>query len=436
VIRIFGSQGSIQLVAAVVAGEACLQARPTELRDYLVLHDLALPESQQEDFARVLQRMAPLAGTWERIVYLPPPAVRHLEQQARTGGRRVLLALLKEHVGADRADELYLTQNRISTNFLLLNAYRKARKVCYGDGIGVNFSHDYFHRPAEMPAVRLQEAGIPAPAPTAAPGRRSGLRALASRGRGVLRRLRRITNTDANRMAEVPFDLHCLLLPNLFDQTVLDYRLTDPEAYVRLFGRLGALLDEEGASAGSQLAETLDATRQAVVLLTSNFSEARKMDRESELAGYVEIIAGLAADRGTALIIKPHPRDSVDKIAELRGRLARSFRRVVVLDHPLLFYLTFEVIWAKYFVPRQSQSPGLETQVVCFSSACLALEYLYGVPCTIGFGEDRVRGLFHPQWVDLRLRHEADLHQAVEAIRGGRFAPKVPALESVAGPGR
>jgi Alpha-2,8-polysialyltransferase (POLYST) len=423
VIRIFGCQGSIQLVAAVVAGDTCLEGPTAGLRNYLVLHDLALPRDQMEDFARVLERMAPLAGTWERIVYLPPPVVQSLREQARTGGRRALLALLNEQIGTDWADEIYLTQNRIPFNQLLLNAYRSARKICYGDGIGVNFSHDYFHRPADpagggsQPTTHLQSM--------ADTRKRSRLRAFVSRSRQALLPLSRIVTRGESWMTEVPFDLYCLLLPNLFDETVQNYRLTDPEAYRRLFARFGALLDGESSSACGPLIEALTGTLKAVVLLTANFSEAERMDRERELAGYLEVMAGVETDRRAALIIKPHPRDSVEKIAELRARLANAFRRVVVLDQPLLFYLTFEVIWEKYFVPGQPKPPGLRTEVVCFSSACLSLEYLYLVPCTIGFGEERVRKLFHPQWVDLRLRHEADLRQAVEAIRSGRFGPPV-----------
>ena len=222
-------------------------------------------------------------------------------------------------------------------------------------------------------------------------------------------------------VVDVPFDAYCLLLPNLFDETISEYRPVDPASYIRLFSKLGVLLDGEGRGACAELRDVLQSSARVVVLMTSNFTEAQRMDRDRELAGYLDVVAGSTAGRDAAVLIKPHPRDSVDKISELRERLQRSFGRVVVLDDPLLFYLTFEVIWAKYFVGQRHGALAHAPDVICFSSACLALEYLYRVRCTIGFGAAHVRRLFHPQWVDLRLRHEADLRLAVEAIRSGRF---------------
>ena len=149
------------MVAAVAAGEACLP-RETRARDYLVLHDLSLPAAQEEDFARVLTQMASLAGNWERIVFLRQTAVVSLDEAGRTEGRAGLRALLKTLIGIDRADEIFLTQNRIATNRLLLNAFSSARKICYGDGLGVNFSYDYFHSP--LTPGSHAPAGTPVPA--------------------------------------------------------------------------------------------------------------------------------------------------------------------------------------------------------------------------------------------------------------------------------
>jgi hypothetical protein len=228
----------------------------------------------------------------------------------------------------------------------------------------VNFSDDYLHRPANEVAPKPLPADRPARATLATTFRWSALRALAGRGRRALRRLCRPDTPATDWMSEVPFDLYCLLLPNLFDEMVSNYRLTDREAYISLFARFGALLDGEGAGACAELVEALDAASEAVVLLTTNLSEAAKMDEESELAAYLEVVAGPEADGGAAVIIKPHPRDNVDKIARLRERLGQSFRRVVVLDDPMLFYLPFEVIWAKHFLPRLGRdianSPGSE----------------------------------------------------------------------------
>jgi hypothetical protein len=73
----------------------------------------------------------------------------------------------------------------------------------------------------------------------------------------------------------------------------------------------------------------------------------------------------------------------------------------------------FEVILAKFL----AGGDGVVVRVLCFSTACLSIERLYGLRCTVGFGEAAVRRWFRSQWVEGRLHHERDLGRAVEVVR-------------------
>ena len=147
-----------------------------------------------------------------------------------------------------------------------------------------------------------------------------------------------------------------------------------------------------------------------VVLMTSNFSESGKMTLDGELDAYDELIR---AETGTALVLKPHPRDSQQKIQQLRKRLSGRFRELVVLDNPHSFYLPFESVFDRFLWNKTPSAP----RVICTSSACLSFEALYGIHCRLGFGEQAVRKYFRPEWVSHRLVHERDLLAVVHDIR-------------------
>jgi hypothetical protein len=149
--------------------------------------------------------------------------------------------------------------------------------------------------------------------------------------------------------------------------------------------------------------------------MTSNFSEAGKMTVESEIAAYQELVGDGCA---SVLVLKPHPRDSREKIQSLRNVLAARFQKMIVLDDPQSFYLPFESVFDRFLFTGVRE--GDRPQVLCTSSACLAFELVYGISCRLGFGEQAVPKYFRQAWIPHRLRHERDLQEVVSEIRGRR----------------
>jgi len=173
---------------------------------------------------------------------------------------------------------------------------------------------------------------------------------------------------------------------------------------------------ERAASQGRDaLADALGKASSVVVLLTSNFSETGRMTLAGEVECCIDSVLEEGGGPGSLLVIKPHPRDSHEKITRLAAEVRRSFAEVVTLDDRWMFHLPFESIFIRYF-PAHSRIRAA-TRVVCTSSAALSLEHLYGQECTLGFGPRAVRRCFAHNWRALRLRHEADLAKAVERIR-------------------
>lgn len=393
--RVFVCPGSVQLVAAIVASAA--DGAVALSHDVLVLHDL-----WSDEFARCIEEMAARLSRWARVVHLESGELEALAREGRVRGLGAALAQLRARLGVEHADEVYLGQSPWLTPRLVAAAFPGARRTSYGDGIGLNFSEAYFT--PEAPRVRRRDR--------------------------VRERMRAAWRSPAQPPSWEPppavFHRHALLLPNQFDQVVSDVVLSDPGAFRAAFEVLGPLLDSpegHGLVPGRRTElGTLPLTTHVSVVLTSNFSESGKMSADAELRCYGAVLKDEPVDSDTVLVLKPHPRDSKEKVAAVVRELAPRFSQVIQLDDPLSFHLPFEVIFERYLRRR---GPG-RVRVTCFSSACLSLELLYGATCRVGFGEELVRASFARPWVEHRLRHEADLARVIQVIRAARAAGSTP----------
>jgi hypothetical protein len=139
------------------------------------------------------------------------------------------------------------------------------------------------------------------------------------------------------------------------------------------------------------------------------------MSLVGEIESYCELVREATRDRRAAVIIKPHPRDSREKITALRVRLAADYQQVLVLDEPVTFYAPLEALVSRWVqtIPRFLD----KTTMICVSSSSLGLEYLYGCRIVMGFGPERVKQHFTSEWKDVRLVHERDLDAALHHVR-------------------
>lgn len=151
------------------------------------------------------------------------------------------------------------------------------------------------------------------------------------------------------------------------------------------------------------------------VLLTANLSESERLSPADELQAYTEFLQAAQLPTQTVLVIKPHPRDDLQKIRQLQAQLSPYFQKVLTLTEPELFYLPFEIFFLRAFLSNLSANP---VQVFAVSSACLGLKLLFDIPSTIGFGEAITSKRFYKHYIDGRLAHEQELKTAIGRIAG------------------
>lgn len=400
--RVVTCQGGIQLVAALAAletREAEQQRSDVEYEDYLVIYDLYAPDSQLPQFKDAVQRMAQALRDWKSIVYFSKEQMIEFDQQLTLATMSQVYQRIRDLVGVAEADEIYLCRNWQFGNSLMLNVYRDAWKVCYGDSIGIYFSEAYFSpavtkngRPPLKAAVRQQLSRV-----------KHSLRSRLTGDKTPLR---------DGPLDEIQFDIGYFLLPEILREIPpMETRLVNKATTGEIFRKLAGALDPEQIVAQyGYLAEV-----PAVILMTSNFSEASRMSSENELAAYREFLEKLQLPRESTLIIKPHPRDGEEKVRELGRRLSDMFANVVLLMEQNLFFTPFEVFLIQTFL-RESESTPRSPKIITFSTACLSLPILFDIQPIIGFGNDIVRTLFFENYISGRLQHEHDLNSAMQTL--------------------
>ena len=140
--RIITCQGSIQFVTAL----SVLNYRQKEQKnlnqeyeDYLVIYDLYTPPGQIEEFANFIKKMAQLVHEWKAISNINPTQIDAISNQLATSSPRKIYGIVHQLVGTNSADEIYLCRNWQFGNQLLINTYKSAEKICYGDSVGIYF---------------------------------------------------------------------------------------------------------------------------------------------------------------------------------------------------------------------------------------------------------------------------------------------------------
>lgn len=401
--RIVAVQGTAQLTSAMAAMRAADRRASTRVANHLLIHNLSCPEDQSLEFAACIERLARLGADWKSVRYVASGELRAL-QAVSAGDFSKATAALRDLIGFASADSLFLGQNLLFFNHLLHRAYPGASRSCYGDGIGLNFSTDYYRAPVDDPGIK----GL---------GRRLE--------RTIRRQIRAWRGRESSRHQPstgkpvshaVPFDRHYLLLANLFDEHLDEFVQLDAADFRDLFAAYVPEVQRAAQQGRDRLAEALGRATSVVVLLTSNFSETGRMTLAGEVECCLESVLNAGGEGpGSLLVIKPHPRDGHEKITRLSMHATRHFAEVVTLDDRWTFHLPFESVFVRYF-PTGSRIRAA-TRVVCTSSAALSLEHLYGQECHLGFGPRAVRRCFAHNWKALRLRHEADLMAAIRQIR-------------------
>jgi hypothetical protein len=395
--RVVACQGAVQLASAVAAmwatsGRSSERVGPTE--NHLIIHDLSAPAGQDLEFANCIHALARKVETWASITYKPLNEVVELQaelaKQTKTAAEK-----LQRLVGVESCDELFVGQNNKALPTWLVQATPNAKHICFGDGIAMNFTNDYYRPHSEKAEKRHSTV-------------KQTLRKL-------VRYVKELVRGKKLKLCDSKFDHHCLLLKNLFDQHVERVIDLTGETFKELFDSFGKDFDKQVPCLHRHLQSVANSGNEVVFLLTSNFSETCRMSLEAELDGYAELLSRLPQGPETTLIVKPHPRDSHEKIARLMDAMSDRYGNETALSDPWTFYLPFESLYSKYFASDSNAKSKVHVATV--SSACISLEYLYGQACSLGFGAAVVDNSFVPMWQERRKVHEVDLQKIIYRIR-------------------
>ena len=403
--RIVTCQGSIQLITAfsVMAHREKVEGIAiNDYENYLVIYDLYAPAEQIDDFINLIKQIANSLCNWKAIVYISAENLATIAAKLHHTKNSAIFAIVHNWVGTNTASEIYLSRNWQFGNELLINTYKSAYKICYGDSIGLYFSANssaFFARQEVLPVTKKQRLFY----------------FLVKLPKQLIRhRLNQIQEKLGLKtlLKTIEFDHGYFALPDVMGEIPsMSYEKINIRC---LLATVHALIDIVDADYVNRI-NTEIADAPLAVLLTSNFSEAGRMSYENELSAYVQFLSSANLTTGTVLVIKPHPRDNLQKIQQLRDQLSGLFSKIIILSEPELFFLPFEVFFLKAFISSYvfPQPEVCSIQVFAFSSACLSLKLLFNVRSIVGFGENITPQSFYKDYVEGRLEHERALTKAL-----------------------
>lgn len=398
--RVVAVQGTAQLTSALAAMRAIdRKHHSAAIENHLIVHDISAPDNQAEGFVDCVRELSRQAADWASIHFVTPTDLQHLDREFIRGGWEAACLSLRARLNVEVCEQLLLGQNLLFINKLLQKSFPVAETACYGDGIGLNFSSEYYSPRSRPKGFRAFERWISRKVKAVVRGDGSSQ----SRNRPHL-------NANA-----VEFHRYYLLVANCFDQHLPHFEQLDAADFCDLFAMFAESLPRHAKATCDQLEAGLNAADQVVFLLTSNFSETKRMTLDGELECCVEQARKECRSANALLIIKPHPRDSKAKTDAIKRAATPYFRHVIALSDAWTFFIPFESIFAR-FIAATPQTLAM-TSVVCSSSACVSLELLYGQKCEVGFGRENIAKHFAGAWRELRQRHEADLRRLLARIR-------------------
>jgi hypothetical protein len=382
--RLITCQGSIQLASALAAISHQDQFLSSNIKteNYLVIYDLFSSPGQEHEFVDFLEKMAKEIISVTKIIYLSPEYLSKLSKKALFINPCLLPDNILKLFKQTYFDEVYLSKEWQFSNKLILKLFSYSKKICYGDGFGI-----YVKETNPMLATT----------PTSRSGSfKDSLRKLA-----LVFRDRHFIN--------ITFDEGFFILPTAFDDKPdFNFTLLDKSIFLNIFIKFKPLIDQRWL----EIIRSEIKNKQVTILLTSNFSEAGRCSQEKEIDAYIELISkGSCSNKESILLLKPHPRDSIDKLNKIKVSLAARFENVLFLDKSELFFIPFETLYLSLF--QNSSSPP---NIITVSSACLSIKSLFNNTAFAGFGEIISKKLFYSKFINNRLKHEQALASALEHI--------------------
>ena len=277
--RLIVATGTGQMLTAIAALKTLGKFNPDEC--IFVFAELSVAEREYSAFCKVIKSLAKQFSL--RSVF-----IQEFQKPEEIWNELASL----------RVDEVWGITNWQMANRKAMNLFPEAKRVCYGDGVGLFIGETYFNPD---------------------PYWRRAITRLADTLRGTA------------------------LAPALkFDEWILavkkGFGLAVPSA--------ASLIDREIYQSVLSVAEqALDLAKyvlpeRSLVFLGCNFSESGRMTLTDEIEAYKDFFRSHATP-GQQLFIKPHPRDSFAKLQILAKEMDKIFDQVNFLNDEKLTYIPF-----------------------------------------------------------------------------------------------
>jgi len=324
--RLVVCQGPLQLLNVLSSLHYESSRNPAaRFEDHLVLFGMCVDSTYQ---SAILNAINDLAAVWQwaKIVDLSSnePEIVRAWYEDRTQSDRTIHA----KIGVDTVDQVFSARNWQVSNEIVLHAYRDAYQICYGDGLGFV---DFIFSP-QLTAYQEIRHVMPI----------------------FLNDFSRVCDRRNLKILQTRVPKKCIL------QAI--------DAYLARVHNLSSYLAEITDNAASLL------------FLSSTGSESGLMSQEQEIAAYEAALKQWHIP-GQRIVIKPHPRESLEKGEVLAERLRSSLKTdVVVMNNRQVQALPVEVLFRAH---------AFENVISLFSSSIVSLKYLYNANGVLAFDQGR-----------------------------------------------
>lgn len=384
-VSIYGASSTLSALAAA-RWEDLRRAPHRGARVVTLVHPPTPSEQMARETAAVVARLVASQG-WPEPVVLTDADVEHI---TRPGGRessyRAALERFRRAVGLEHVDEILYAHDVVGrVPELAMNAYPRAERVMYGDGLGLVFDRRYLL--ALSGGASVEEA-LAAAGPS-----RTRLRQVPGIVRGAVRRL------VYGEPQWPPPTRAALILPvDVTGDSLRGIELSVPskEMVLEVIAECQSALPELSSYSRDILTRT---AAPRYLMLLENFTDAGMTSLENETNLY-EAAIRRHVPAGASVLLKEHPL--------VTASVAEALSRRIGTDYPVHI---LPAALSRYPVELW-RDLAVSCEVVSMLSYCgMSLGYLYGKRTIAGLDDDMIEQFFY--------RHSRQgLHRAGVHLRG------------------
>lgn len=411
-VRLITICGSIQLVSAIAA----IRTKEANDNSYKESHEnILLIYSLNQDspkrtrlFLELLKDIAEELISVTRIIHFSSELLHELNDKKKinflklvTFPKKPLFTL----ISSKNIDEIWVNSDFNQEVKLLCSYFSESRVIAYGDGPGI-----YFTEKCRFIFPRQKDT--------------SGRTSFRTQVRIVLKPIlikvynhlitkNFLFSNDNFLLNPVQFNDGFFLFPDTFEKPPdgFNYAKIDTDTFIDIFWGIKPKFDY------SFLNDLFDGKSiiPITILLTANLSEAKRMKELDEIQAYENLLVQHTSFNDLVLI-KPHPRDSRQKLLNLKQRLRQTFQQVEVMEEEKSQYIPFElyILHLISILYKDWETFTKMVNIITISTSCLTLAELFGIKCKIGLAEKDIYQYFRSDQVRNRIDHNRILQQIVD----------------------